>query len=219
MFASSQKKCAMAARSSAQARFEEIVRSTSWLMSALKAARSVGAPDWLIGAGAVRTAVWDRLHGYDTRSRLADIDLVFFDLDGLSEERERQIELLLESALPGERWDAKNQAAVHLWYPEKFGHEVDPLASSAAAVATWPETAVCVGVRLTEDDQLLSETPLGLDDLMSLIHRRNPARVTIEEYERRLLSKRITERWPHVTVIPERPGITCAADRGPSNHS
>jgi hypothetical protein len=60
---------------SAEARLEAIVRSTAWLMRALEAARRVDAPDWLIGAGAVRTAVWDRLHGYDHNSHSGDIDL------------------------------------------------------------------------------------------------------------------------------------------------
>src|SRR4051812_12336693 len=69
------------------ARLEEIVRSTPWLMDALAAARKVAAPDWLIGAGAVRTAVWDRLHGYD-KAELADVDLAFFDPHDLSEQRE-----------------------------------------------------------------------------------------------------------------------------------
>ena len=184
---------------------EEIVRSTDWLVSALLAARDVNAPDWLIGAGAVRTAVWDRLHGYGTRTELADIDLVFFDPDDLSEDREREIRRLLEVALPEEPWDAKNQAAVHLWYRKKFGYTVEPLSSTAAAVATWPETATCVGLRLSHDDQLLIEAPCGLDDLLGLVHRRNPARVSIEEYERRMASKRITERWPQVTVVPARP--------------
>jgi hypothetical protein len=183
---------------------EEIVRSTDWLMDALVAAREADPPDWLIGAGAIRTAVWDQLHGYSTRSPLADIDLVFYDPDDLSEQRERDIRALLDAALGGETWDAKNQAAVHLWYPKKFGHHVAPLTSSAAAVATWPETATCVGLRLTANDSLLIEAPYGLNDLLGLVHRRNPARVSIEEYERRLASKRITERWPRVTVVPAR---------------
>ena len=54
-----------------QRRLEEAIRSTSWLMRALIAAHEVDAPDWLIGAGAVRTAVWDRLHSYETRTELA----------------------------------------------------------------------------------------------------------------------------------------------------
>lgn len=179
---------------------EEIVRSTTWLMRALVAARDVDPPDWLLCAGAIRTAAWDRLHGYRERTPLADIDIGFYDPHDHSKEREDEIRQALEEAVPDETWDAKNQAAVHLWYPKKFGFAVDPLGSTAAAVATFPETAVCVGLRLRDDDSLLIEAPFGLDDLFRLVHRRNPTRVTVEEYERRLEIKRIPKRWPRVTV-------------------
>jgi uncharacterized protein len=188
----------------AATRLEEIVRSTGWLMRALTAAREVAAPDWLIGAGAVRTAVWDRLHGFDGPPELADVDLAFFDPTDLSPERDAQVEEQLRAALPSLRWDAKNQAAVHLWYPRRFGYDVPPLTSSADGVGTWPETAAAVGLRLTGDDRLLVEAPCGLDDLLGMVHRRNPRRVSVEEYERRLASKRIAERWPRVTVVPAR---------------
>jgi hypothetical protein len=182
-------------------RVEEIIGSTPWLVEALEAAREVGAPDWLIGAGAVRTAVWDRLHGFDEATDLSDIDLVFFDAANLSKERERAIEEALAAELPGVPWDAKNQAAVHLWYEERFGYAVEPLGSTAEGVATWPETATCVGVRLEEDGSLEVVAPHGLDDLLGVVHRRNPARVSVEEYERRLRDKRIRERWPLVRVV------------------
>jgi hypothetical protein len=48
------------------------------------------------------------------------------------------------------------------------------------------------------------DAPYGLDDLLGMINSRNPARVSIVEYERRLASKRIAERWPKVTIIPAR---------------
>ena len=48
------------------------------------------------------------------------------------------------------------------------------------------------------------EAPYGLEDLLGMVNRRNPARVSIVEYERRLASKRIAERWPKATVIPAR---------------
>ena len=182
-------------------RIEEILRSTPWLMETLAAAREVDPPDWLIGAGALRTAVWDRLHGFDEPSDLADIDLVFFDSGDLTPGREGGVEDALRAELPGAPWDAKNQAAVHLWFPKKFGYEVEPLRSTAEAVATWPETATCVGVRLTCDDRLELVAPYGLDDLLGLVHRRNPARVSVEVYKRRLRTKRIAERWPRVRVL------------------
>lgn len=180
---------------------ERIVRSTPWLMDALAAAREVDAPDWLIGAGAVRTVVWDRLHGFDEPTELADVDLAFFDPGDLSRERDRAVERALRELRPDTPWDAKNQAAVHLLYPAKFGYEVEPLDSTAAGVATWPETAACVAIRLEADDRMTIVAPHGLDDLLGLVHRRNPARVSPDEYERRLRTKRITERWPHVRVL------------------
>jgi hypothetical protein len=97
-------------------RFEAIVRGTGWLMDALSAAREVDSPDWLIGAGAVRTAVWDRQHRFAEPTPLADIDLVFFDPGDLARERERELEARLRRALPGVPWQATNQASVHLWY-------------------------------------------------------------------------------------------------------
>lgn len=187
---------------STERELRRIVRSTDWLLRALTDARQVDPPDWWIGAGAIRTAVWDRLHGYEQPTPMADIDLIFFDPGDLSEEHEHEIEAALGEALPGTPWDAKNQAAVHLWFPEKFGSSVEPFGCAADAVATWPETSACVAVRLTGDDELVVHAPLGLDDLFAMVHRRNPARVTIAEYERRLASKRIAQQWPRVRIVP-----------------
>ncbi len=180
---------------------ERIIRSTEWLMAALTAAREVDAPGWLIGAGAVRAAVWDRLHRFEAPSPVPDIDLGFFDRHDLSPARDREVEAQLAAALPGPTWDAKNQAAVHLWYPEKFGRAVEPFESAAAAVATWPEFATCVAVRLNRDDSLTIEAPFGLDDLLGMVVRRNPARISLDQYERRLAEKRFPERWPMVRVM------------------
>ncbi len=186
----------------AASQFEEIVRGTPWLMETLRAARDVDPPDWLVCAGALRTAVWDRLHGFASTSPLADVDVGFFDADDLTPARDTAVTDALRARLPGAPWQAKNQAAVHLWYESRFGFAVEPLGSTTDAVATFPETAVCVGVRLEPDDTLLVVAPHGLDDLLGLVLRHNPARASLEIYEERLASKRITERWPRVTVVP-----------------
>jgi len=182
-------------------RLEAILRSTPWFMEALLAARQVAAPDWLIGAGAIRNAVWDHLHGFSEPTPLADVDLVFFDPTDTSVGRERQVEEALTSQLGGVPWEVRNQAVVHLWFPRKFGYEVEPFGSTAEAIASWPETATAVAVRLNENDDLTVVAPCGLGDLLGMVHRRNPARVTVEEYERRLATKRIAELWPRVTIV------------------
>ena len=184
-----------------QRQFRQLVLGTPWMRHALEAAREVGAPDWLIGAGAIRDVVWDHLHGIREPMPPKDIDLVFFDAAQLEGEREAQCLALLRKEAPEIPWHVKNQAAVHLWYPIVFGIRVDPLASAEEAVATWPETATSVAVRLLHDDVLQIVAPMGLDDLFGLVCRRNPRRVTVREYRRRVRAKRIAERWPMVTIL------------------
>jgi ribosomal protein S18 acetylase RimI-like enzyme len=170
-------------------------------MRALRAARAANPPDWLIGGGVIRDLVWDHLH--DPRRPLipADVDLAFFDPASPGEDREQSVLDAVRAEASDIPWDVKNQAAVHLWYPQVFGVEVEPLASSAEGVATWPETATTVAVRLLADDTIEVVAPRGLEDLFGMICRRNPCRVTIEEYHRRIQSKPIATRWARVRVL------------------
>jgi hypothetical protein len=40
-----------------------------------------------------------------------------------------------------------------------------------------------------------------LDDLLQMVLRRNPRRVTVELFHRRLHDKKICEKWPRVQVV------------------
>ena len=67
----------------------------------------------------------------------------------------------------------------------------------ALRLRTW-----CVGAgavrNLVWDALHESATPSALADIDV---RRNPARVSIETYRRRIASKRYAQRWPRVTII------------------
>jgi uncharacterized protein len=182
-------------------RLIELIRSSSMLMRALRAARTIDPPDWLIGSGVIRDRVWDHLHGFARPAASKDVDLAFFDPCSLDSDRERCVQREVVALAPDICWDVTNQAAVHLWYPKVFGVEVEPLSSSADAVATWPETATAIGIRLLADDSIEVVAPCGLEDLFGLICRRNPRRVTDEQYRRRVENKRIAKRWPRVRVL------------------
>jgi hypothetical protein len=184
-----------------EAQLVELVRSSPMLMRALRAARTVNPPDWLIGAGVVRDLVWNHLHGFQDGATTKDVDLVFFDPDARDGERAQGVLEALRTIEPGIPWDVTNQATVHQWYPEVFGVDVEPLVSSADAVGTWPETATSIALRLHQDDTIELVAPCALEDLFGLICRRNPRRVTVEEYQRRIVSKRIMERWPGVLAL------------------
>jgi hypothetical protein len=179
------------------ARLGEIVRAHPYLTAALHAARDIAAPDWLVSAGAIRDAVWDALHGRPPVPP-RDVDLSFFDPSNLTPARDEAVTAALRAREPALRWDAANQAAVHLWYPERFGVRADAFGSTADAIATFPETASCVGLRLLANDELLVVAPYGLGDLLGGICRHNPARAPEDVYRRRVEEKRWRERWPRL---------------------
>jgi hypothetical protein len=178
-----------------------LVRETPWFMTALRAGRELRLAQWCIGAGALRTLVWDALHG-QPRSELADVDFVYFCAQDLSPARDAALQRLLAEKCPGLPWDVTNQAGVHLWFEAYFGHAVEPLRSLEEAIATWPEPATAVGVWLDERDALHVIAPHGLADLLGMRVRRNPARVSEQTYRERCESKRYAERWPRVVVDP-----------------
>jgi hypothetical protein len=179
------------------------VRAEPWLMRALEAVAASGLPGAWIGAGAIRDVVWGQLHdGFDPAG-VRDIDVAFFDPADLSRERDFAAEQALAgiAVLP---WEASNQAAVHTWYHEYFGGTpVPPLRSVHEAVATWPETATCVAVRLLAPDLEIC-APHGLADLLGGVWRVNPVRVTAETSRARLARQQVTTRWPRLRVIPPR---------------
>jgi hypothetical protein len=64
----------------------------------------------------------------------------------------------------------------------------------------WPETATSVAVTLDNGVPRVI-APLGLDDLLAMVLRRNDRQVTHEYFIERLHAKRVTERWPRVRVV------------------
>jgi hypothetical protein len=185
-----------------QHRLIEIVRDTPWLYRALVPVRSLDLPEWCIGAGALRNAVWDVLHMNRVPTLPTDIDVAYFDPADISRERDEAIQRQLALLEPDLPWEVTNQAGVHLWFEQVFGHSVEPLESLEQAVASWPETATSVGVTLTMDGELHVIAPLGLSDLFAMVVRRNPRRVSIDTYRRRTIEKRYRERWRHVSITP-----------------
>ncbi len=172
-------------------------------MQALAQVRALRLRAWCVGAGAVRNLAWDALHGYATPSALSDVDVAWFDASDLAPARDAALQAQLHLAAPGTPWEVTNQAGVHLWFEQHFGHAVSPLQSLEEAVASWPELATAVGLWLDDDDELHVIAPHGLDDLFAMVVRRNPMRVNVETYRERIASKRYSQRWPRVTVIDD----------------
>jgi uncharacterized protein len=182
----------------------ELVRSSTWMMRVLQAVRDEQIPDAWVGAGVLRDLVWGELFGAGfSPDEVRDVDVAFFDPQDLRRANDDSVTERLQRRLPEVPWEAKNQAAVHTWYPAKFGGAaVEPLTSIRDAVGTWPETATAVAVRLGADDAIETCAPLGIADLLNGVWRRNPRRVDLERSVARLARHQPAARWPRVSVIP-----------------
>src|SRR5215469_5879969 len=129
------------------ARLTGLLLREPWFARALGAVAESGLPDAWIGAGAVRDVVWGQLYGEFSPDQVRDVDVAYFDPADLSAERDLKAKEML-AVLADMPWEATNQAAVHTWYHHHFGgHPVESFSSVHDAIATWPETATCVGVR------------------------------------------------------------------------
>ncbi|WP_425395900.1 nucleotidyltransferase family protein [Aeoliella sp.] len=178
-----------------------ITRQTAWLMDALAEAQKLDLNNWCIGAGAVRSVVWDRLHGFSCPTPISDIDLVYYDPEQLDPQVDRELAGQLPAVLPGARWEVVNQATVHSWYATTSGRTFEPFASLEEGVGSWPEYATSVGVTLKKDGSIGVVAPHGLEDLFGMIVRHNPIRATAETYQQRTAEKNFVRRWPKVVLL------------------
>jgi len=166
------------------------------MLRLLRSVDELKLPDCWIGAGFVRNAVWDALHGrLPDCSMLNDVDVVFFDSVDSSAARDRAIEATLTARTPNIPWDVKNQARMHV------RNDGPPYIDTADAIARWPETATAVAARLSQGRVELV-APHGVADLIGLIVRPTPAFGSRRhEVARRVASKNWRARWPKLTVF------------------
>jgi uncharacterized protein len=174
----------------------DLVSSDPWMMDLLRAVRRIHLQKWCIAAGVIRNKVWDHLHGYSERTLPADIDVLFFDRSRTDATDEAEVESRLSAIVPGVRWEAVNQATVHLYTKDS------PYESIEQAMSRWADPVTAVGVHLTDEEQLVILAPFGLRDLFGLVVRPNlvaPGAAAV--YRERMTTKRWTERWPKLTIF------------------
>eukprot|EP01035_Chromulina_nebulosa_P044170 gene44170-59804_t len=82
----------------------------------------LGLPAAWIVAGCLTQTAWNVLSGRSVDYGINDYDVFYFDQDLSWEAEDRVIAGFRACAdLTGARIEVRNQARVHLWYPEKHG--------------------------------------------------------------------------------------------------
>src|SRR3954467_2986273 len=185
-----------------RAELEAIIRSSPLLMEVLEGLREDGLPDQLLVAGAIYNLVWNRLSGRPDHTGINDIDVFYFDDRDLSYEAEdmviqRLARRFAHLPLPVQ---VRNQARVHLWFPQKFGGPFEPLPSAGEMLGRYASKTHSVAARLEADGRMTILAPFGLDDIFSF--RITPNKVLFNKPAHDSKGARAKSVWPELTVLP-----------------
>ena len=175
-------------------RLRTILRHAPGRMEALAAVAKVKLPQGAIGAGFVRSAVWDALTGRQA-TPVDDIDVLYLDPGDVSRDTEIRIEHTLDGILPGLPWSVRNQARMHTRNGDLPYHSMED------ALRHWLETPTAVAVRLLARDDFEIVAPFGLDDLFAMRISPTPrGRERAAEYRKRIETRGWRAKWPEAEI-------------------
>ena len=187
--------------SNLQVRLASIVMADPDLMHVLHTIRRLDLPDWRVFSGAVYQSVWNAVTGRPVGYGRKDYDLGYFDPDASWDAEDAVIKRVAAAFDEPFRTDVevRNQARVHLWFPDRFGEPYEPLANTDEALGRFVAPAFAVGVRLEADDVISIAAPFGLEDVFALTIRPNPHRPLARGWDKAVASARA--RWPELKVV------------------
>jgi hypothetical protein len=189
-----------AGESELRERLTTILRSTPPLMRALRVARHLSLPDWLVFSGAIYQPVLNHLTGRPLDYGIKDYDLGYLDASDLSYEAEDavicRVRPLSTSRCGAWSRFATKRACISGSRRSSARH-YGPLSCTAEALERFASATFAVGVRMEPDDRLHIVAPFGLADLFALRLVPNPRRKTVG-FAR--TSADVQRRWPEVVI-------------------
>ena len=160
----------------------------------------LGLPDCWLVAGCLFQTVWNLRSSRPPGDGIKDYDIFYFDGTDLSWEAEDRVIRRVSAAFSGLTAqgivvEVRNQARVHLWYPQRFGSPYPALSGSRDGIARFLVAGTCVGVQPDELRPVARVcAPYGLEDLAEGVLRPGPLLVNTPLYQEKVASYRA--RWP-----------------------
>jgi len=181
--------------------FLEIVRSDPLVEAALAKAEEAALPDWLLVSGVLYNTVWNHLTGKPSGYGIKDIDLFYFDGADLSYQAEDREIVRTQPHFAGlpRPVEIRNQARVHLWYPERYGQACPAYRNAQDSLRNFASKTHAVGVRSVAAGHLELIAPFGLDDLFSF--RMTPNHALDNRRTHTEKAERAKSLWPEVSVV------------------
>jgi len=178
------------------ARFLDDIQRNPHVRAILARWERLALPDGWLVAGCLFQTVWNLQSGRDPAAAIKDYDFFYFDADDLTEEGERAVQARVDRALAdlGVELEAKNQARVHLWYQDHFGHPYPRLRDSRDGIDRFLVLGTCVAVRPHE-----LYAPYGLSMLYEGVLAPNPLTDHRALFEAKARSYQA--RWPWLRTV------------------
>jgi hypothetical protein len=162
------------------------------------------ADAWLV-SGAVFQTAWNVLTGRPPDYGIRDYDIFYFDSDtsfAAEDAAIRRVTAALSDVC--DCVEPRNQARVHLWYPQKFHAPYTPLSRTTEGIDRFLSRVAQVGVQCAGEGGAVY-APHGLNDIAMMVVRPNPSsNFSAEIYDAKAASWKL--RWPELTILP------CAPD-------
>jgi uncharacterized protein len=158
-------------------------------------------PDaWLV-AGCLAQTVWNVATGRAVDYGINDYDVFYYDPDTSWAAEDAVIrELSHRLGGLGVAIEARNQARVHLWYPQKHGVPYPELGRATDGIDRFLTRNTQVGIRRTADGYDVY-APHGYDEIARLIVRPNlTGNFSAANYAAK--AARWESLWPEITVQP-----------------
>ena len=162
-------------------------------------------PDaWLV-SGCLLQTVWNGLTKRAVDYGINDYDVFYFDPDTSWAAEDAVIrDLRRRLGGLGVTIEARNQARVHLWYPQKHGVPYPALGRATDGIDRFLTKNTRIGIRRTRDGYDVY-APDGFDDAAGLIVRPNPGpNFSAANYAAK--AARWKKLWPEITVLPAETG-------------
>jgi uncharacterized protein len=162
---------------------------------------ALALPDASIVSGCLVQTAWNVTTGRAVDYGIADYDVFYFNADTSWQAEDAAIRALQgRLAHLGVTVELRNQARVHLWYPEKHGLPYPALRCSTEGIDRFLTKNTQVGIRRTQNGYDVY-APDGFDDIAGLIVRPNPGpNFSAANYAAK--AARWKELWPELTVLP-----------------
>ncbi|MDQ0254077.1 hypothetical protein J2S74_001450 [Evansella vedderi] len=175
----------------------QLVENDPWVMKVLLTVRRLELPDWWVCAGFVRSKIWDILHGYETRTPMEDVDVIYFDPSNVNEQEEKKLEQQLGELNPNIPWSVKNQARMH------HINGLPPYRSSEEGISKFPETVTALGLKVNVNEEVVLTAPHGIEDVLRMEVHPTPLfkeGKLKDVYIKRVTTKKWKEAWPMVKI-------------------